>query len=820
MTLRPQAKIPVMSLLFYAVYCAAWVFLFSQIPFYIESAILLLALPVVLLIAWQPLKIVAAGIGLFFASLAITFIWLIPVSMQAAGKIGLLVFSVCLLWAVQYYLMARKGPLFFQESKITALKQIAQHETILGMIENLVQWLLKSGDWHTDIEEVLSTVGQLTRAGRVYVFENYLDPTRGFLARWKYEWTEPASSARVDEPLLQNYSFQENELSHWATLLSQNHPVRSHTRDLAEVPRKRFAEHGVFSVLIVPIFVNGQWWGGIGLDECEGERVWNASEVHILRIAANLLGAVIERQESDRLVKNLLQQERHLREVFQTLSEVGASILATHELEPLLDMLLEQMRRVIEYDSASILLRYGGKVRISRSVGRLGKKFRPVYVKNGLEFDIESTRNLREMFESKKPLIIPDTQEYDWLFVEGVEYIRSFAGAPILVQDEVVAFLTLDKAEPNFYQPEYLELLSIFSSYAGLALQNARYLESASRRVEESETLRKASSLVASELDLEQVLKEILIQLEKVVPYDSASVFLATHEGLKIMAGRYLPNNNAIIGQTLPIEDKLFQEISNTNSALILEDAQQDNRFLKFGNTDYIRGWMGLPMFLRGQIIGYLSIDNRTPGAYSLESANLVQAFANEAAIAIENARLFQQVQLLAITDPLTGIFNRRYFFEIGGREFRRSVRHHHSLALVLIDIDHFKQFNDLYGHLAGDMVLREIGKESQKYLRESDIFARFGGEEFVLLLPETTAQDAFPIAERLRTIINELRVDVGGEKVFVSVSMGVAERGSDTNDLYALFENADRALYAAKEQGRGRVTIWDSKSPIHYSSK
>jgi len=450
MTLRPQAKIPAISMLLYAVYCAAWVFLFSQIPFYMESAILLLALPVVLLIAWQPLKVVAAGIGVFFASLLITFVWVVPVSMQAVGKIGLVVFSVCLLWAIQYYLMARKGPLFFQESKVTTLKQIAQHETILGMIENLDQWLLKSGDWHTGIEEVLSTIGQVTHAGRVYVFENYLDPNRGLLARWKHKWMAPAYSARIDEPLLQGFSFQENGLSHWATLLSQNHPVNTHTRDLAELPRKRFAEQSVSSVLIVPIFVNGQWWGGIGLDECESERVWNASEVHILRIAANLLGAVIERQESDGLVKNLLQQERHLREVFQTLSEVGASILATHELEPLLDMLLEQMRRVIEYDSASIMLRHGDKVRISRSAGRPGKKFRPASMNTELEFDIASTRNLREMFESKKPLIIPDTQEYDWLFVEGVEYIRSFAGAPILVQGEVVAFLTLDKAEPNF----------------------------------------------------------------------------------------------------------------------------------------------------------------------------------------------------------------------------------------------------------------------------------------------------------------------------------------------------------------------------------
>jgi len=801
--------------IFYFLYSLLLGYLLSNNPDYYGGLVPLFTIPFVFIILSQPKRIVLGSAVVFALSVGFSILVLVRYQPQIMLIPTLIILSNLIIVAILYF-WKNLNPNRQTKNNGINKEDSVYRESIVEVMSDSVQWLLKSPDWQESVPEVLSKLGKLIQVSRIYIFENFLEPNKGLRMSWKYEWAAPGVSPKISKIDTHDYSLREMGLQNWETLLSQNHLVHGFVRLLPEKSRTIYSEIGLKSFLLIPVFVNNQWWGGIGLDDYNQERNWDTAEKDALRLAANLLGSVIERLESEQLVRDLLSNERHQRELFQALSEIGALLVSTYELEPLLDILLEQMRRVIEYDSASVMLRIGNKVKISRLHGYYKDIRQNVKLNEGFEFRLDETRNLKEMFELKKPLIIPDTRAYDWVFIDGIEYIRSFAGAPILVQGEVVAFLTLDKAEPNFYKEEHVGLLTVFSNFVGIAIQNARYLESATKKVEEAETLRKASSLVASELELEQVLKEILVQLEKVMAYDSASIFLATQDGLKVMAGRYLPNNNAIVGHTLPIEDKLFEEISESKTALILEDAQQDPRFLGFGNTGYIRGWMGLPMYLRGQIIGYLSLDNRNVGAYTIESANLIQSFANEAAIAIENARLFRQVQTLAITDPLTSVFNRRYFFEIGAREFRRSIRHNHPLSLLLIDIDHFKMFNDRYGHLAGDEVLKRIGKECQKFLRETDIFARFGGEEFVLLLPETTAKDATIIAERVLKIISDIRIEVAGELVSVSVSIGVSERELDTSDINELFEYADKALYKAKQQGRGKVMMWEPRNPIN----
>lgn len=815
-TFRPPVS-NINKLVLYSAYCLIWTYLTSRFPDFFEGLIGFYIFPLIIIALSTSGYFFYAGVGIYVISVVISAIIHFSTNATNIPNISYIILANFAILAILSFFQARKQLPLKKSATISETDNERYRESVLELMSDSVQWLLKSSDWHESFSEVLSSLGKITQVSRIYIFENRVVSQKGLRMSWKFEWVAPGVNEKMPAADTKDFSFRDLGLQYWETLLSQNHIVQGFVSLLPDKPRLLYEEIGLKSFLIIPIIVNNQWWGGIGLDEYRQERNWSIVEKDTLRIAANILGSVIERLENEELVKDLLGKERKQREIFQALSEVGTLLISTHELEPLLDIILEQMRKVINYDSASVLLRFGNKVRISRLHGYYQNSSGGLKVREGFEFSIENTRNLFEMMEQKKPLIIPDTHEYDWLFVEGIEYVRSFAGAPILVQGEVLGFLTLDKAEPDYYQQEHIELLSIFSTYVGIALQNARFLESANRRANEAETFRKASSLVASELELGQVLKEILIQLEKVMPYDSAAIFLATTEGLKVMAGRYLPNDNAIIGQTLPIEDKLFEEISESKSAIILEDAQKDHRFLGFGNTGYIRGWMGLPMYLRGQIIGYLSIDNKRVGAYSKESANLIQAFANEAAIAIENARLFQQVQTMAITDPLTSVFNRRYFSEIGAREFRRSVRNNHPLSLILIDIDHFKNFNDRYGHLAGDQVLKRIGKECQKHLRESDIFARFGGEEFVLLLPETNIEEAKLIAERMLKIINDIEIEANGQMVSVSVSMGVAERDTDTVNLDDLFEHADKALYNAKGQGRGRVMIWDSGNPVNY---
>jgi diguanylate cyclase (GGDEF)-like protein len=217
-----------------------------------------------------------------------------------------------------------------------------------------------------------------------------------------------------------------------------------------------------------------------------------------------------------------------------------------------------------------------------------------------------------------------------------------------------------------------------------------------------------------------------------------------------------------------------------------------------------------VPLIVRGGIIGCVALDSTEVGAYGEREAQLLQAFSNEAAIAIENARLFQQVRQMAITDPLTGMYNRRHFFEAARVEFERARRYQHKLALIMMDVDYFKQVNDRHGHMVGDAVLLAVARLFNEKLREVDLVARYGGEEFVILLPETDTAAAVQVAERLRQALLEPILRQNGLEVTVSISFGVAD-ARDAADLETLIHHADEALYSTKATRRGMVTAWGS---------
>ncbi|MFP3896493.1 MAG: GGDEF domain-containing protein [Anaerolineales bacterium] len=179
-------------------------------------------------------------------------------------------------------------------------------------------------------------------------------------------------------------------------------------------------------------------------------------------------------------------------------------------------------------------------------------------------------------------------------------------------------------------------------------------------------------------------------------------------------------------------------------------------------------------------------------------------------ALAKKNAeleRLYAEVQNLAITDPLTGLYNRRGFFEAGQSEVNRARRYGDTLSAIIFDLDHFKQVNDCYGHTIGDEVLKKITARCRDTLRKVDIFGRYGGEEFAVLLPETALEGAHKVAERLRhTAASPIATEKGS--LTVTISLGVAATREDTSDAHELLQRADRALYEAKNSGRNRTCL------------
>lgn len=179
---------------------------------------------------------------------------------------------------------------------------------------------------------------------------------------------------------------------------------------------------------------------------------------------------------------------------------------------------------------------------------------------------------------------------------------------------------------------------------------------------------------------------------------------------------------------------------------------------------------------------------------------------ANQLALQLSRVHFYQAVESMAVTDTLTGLFVRRYFAELSTEELQRSRRHGLSCACVLVDLDEFKQKNDTYGHLSGDVVLREVAQLMRRHLREVDLIARFGGEEFILLLIETGAAQAMAVAERLRQLVEVHSIRAYDEVLQQTVSMGIAIFPDDGMELQPLIDRADAALYAAKHAGRNRV--------------
>jgi len=168
-----------------------------------------------------------------------------------------------------------------------------------------------------------------------------------------------------------------------------------------------------------------------------------------------------------------------------------------------------------------------------------------------------------------------------------------------------------------------------------------------------------------------------------------------------------------------------------------------------------------------------------------------------------------EQLKELSITDELTSIANRRYFFETASRELARARRVNRPFSIIIFDLDHFKNINDTYGHLIGDDILKEIAQKVVSQLRTLDIYARYGGEEFIICLPETMAHDAVIVAERIRNIVEECKFKDNDHLITVTISLGIASLTDIDEELEMIIKHADEALYQAKQSGRNCVVFY-----------
>lgn len=324
-------------------------------------------------------------------------------------------------------------------------------------------------------------------------------------------------------------------------------------------------------------------------------------------------------------------------------------------------------------------------------------------------------------------------------------------------------------------------------------------------RIEELQTLYGVSKAVSATLDLNELLHVILERVMQVMKAETGSVMLYEEETeeLRVEVSRGIDPQVAQKAR-VKMGERVSGYVLQTGRPLLIQDSTQSPNLSRLKEGEVKAGTMlSVPLIIKDKRLGVLNVSKGTPFTFDEKDQELFTALANQAAIAIENARLYT----LAITDELTKLYIRRFFYQRMREEMRRSIRYGKPMSVMVLDVDHFKKFNDTYGHQAGDEVLQFVAKTMRDCVRTVDIVARLGGEEFAILCPEQDDVEVFTPAERIRHRLETTKLRLSsGIEVGVTTSIGVAQfpRDADTRDT--LLDSADQALYHAKHSGRNRV--------------
>jgi diguanylate cyclase (GGDEF)-like protein len=395
--------------------------------------------------------------------------------------------------------------------------------------------------------------------------------------------------------------------------------------------------------------------------------------------------------------------------------------------------------------------------------------------------------------------------------------LSKFAYLSIIVVSIISVFGYLNLIKINDYSLLVFFILMILNTFTLAMHQSKAYgkIERLSKEKEQyllADKLREVTFLLNSTLNLQEVLDKLLKSLKELVPYDSASFFMEEKGRLNIVTAVGFSNMEEVYKISInKKDDALFKEIYATNTPLAVSNTKEDPRFKHFNCVPNIESWMGIPIIFKSKIIGILTLDSTKQNLYTNYHSNVGLSFAYHAGIAIENAKLYGKTKELASIDPLTSLYNRRSFFELANISFDKSRALFQTISAIMIDIDDFKKINDKLGHHIGDLVLTRLSKVCSENLGNNDIFGRFGGEEFIVLLPNTTFEEAQVIAEKLRRAIENNPVIVRkSDSIPITSSFGVSTITPTAEDLEVLFVAADKAMYQAKALGKNRVMAID----------
>jgi diguanylate cyclase (GGDEF)-like protein len=414
---------------------------------------------------------------------------------------------------------------------------------------------------------------------------------------------------------------------------------------------------------------------------------------------------------------------------------------------------------------------------------------------------IQYLRQQRRMLTIQNLDILPEfrslwEQEKEAITTADIELFL-----PVISRDKLVSILVLSSKQSGRYLLEDISLLEEITGRVAVSLERGYLYEEARQHQEELSLISHLAAIVTSSLDIRQMYDSFIRELRKVLDVDWAAITLVEGEEINLLAITSEIGSAWQTGDKLPLKGTATEWVVTNKVPLLEPNLPQESRFwtgkehLKQG----VQSLVFLPLMVGAEAIGAMCIASRRPNAYSSSQVQLLSQLASRIAMSIENARLYAQAEQRARIDELTGLWNRRHLMERVQVEIGRHSRYGGVFSLVILDLDSFKAFNDTYGHIEGDRLLKQLGIVLKGAIRDADEAFRYGGDEFAILLPQTSIKDAQEVAERVRHRISS---EVKTGSVSMTASLGLASWPVDGIAISEIISAADKALYYAKQRG------------------
>jgi diguanylate cyclase (GGDEF)-like protein len=385
--------------------------------------------------------------------------------------------------------------------------------------------------------------------------------------------------------------------------------------------------------------------------------------------------------------------------------------------------------------------------------------------------------------------------------------VLSIIAMPVMEGSTPVGLLTVDSARYHAFNEPERKSVQMFSGQIARTLERERVYTIIKQDITALRIIKEFSASIASSIHYDVIVEKLGEAAERAF---SGNPFFLEHDDPGLRVKHFPGEVTATFKQGDLSGTLVWLAIDNKQTQYVSDVRQYGMKiFPQQFRTEPFHSVIAVPLFHEGGLLGVFGMIARQKDFLDSRKINLVEVMCNQAATSIANAKMHAEIERLATTDGLTGLYNHRVFQQKLTEELKRSERYAAPLSLLLMDIDYFKKVNDIYGHPVGDLVLRGVSRIIKEGIREIDIGARYGGEEFAVILPGTDSKGARYIAERLRTAIMTATFSADGKSLKVTTSLGMASVPHDAKTKEELIERTDEALYRAKHHGRNQTVGW-----------